>query len=65
MKELSKIANTLVRPGVGILAADESVSTIGKRFDDIGLENTPENRRNYREVNKAFSFFWFFKFPPL
>jgi fructose-bisphosphate aldolase class I len=37
-----------VAPGKGILAADESTATIGKRFDKIGVENTEENRRKYR-----------------
>lgn len=46
--ELRKIANAIVAPGKGILAADESVSTMGKRLQDIGLENTDENRRKYR-----------------
>lgn len=46
--ELRKIANAIVAPGKGILAADESVSTMGKRLSDIGLENTDENRRKYR-----------------
>ena len=39
---------TLTQPGKGILAADESTSTIGKRFDAIGIENTEQNRRDYR-----------------
>jgi len=39
-----------VRPGFGILAADESTGTIGKRFDKIKVENTVENRRAYREL---------------
>jgi fructose-bisphosphate aldolase class I len=34
--------------GKGILAADESNSTIGKRFDSIGIENSEQNRRDYR-----------------
>jgi fructose-bisphosphate aldolase, class I len=49
-KELKEIANALVTPGKGILAADESVATCGKRFASIGLENTEENRRRYREL---------------
>jgi fructose-bisphosphate aldolase class I len=49
-EELSKIANAIVAPGKGILAADESTATIGKRFADIGIENTDENRRLYRQV---------------
>lgn len=48
--ELRKIANAIVAPGKGILAADESVSTMGKRLADIGLENTDENRRKYRQL---------------
>nr|AFX72988.1 fructose 1,6-bisphosphate aldolase [Spirometra erinaceieuropaei] len=49
-KELRDIANAIVAPGKGILAADESVSTIGKRFKSINLENTEENRRLYRQL---------------
>ncbi|KAJ9596255.1 hypothetical protein L9F63_027121 [Diploptera punctata] len=49
-EELSKIANAIVAPGKGILAADESTSTIGKRFSDIGVENTEDNRRLYRQL---------------
>jgi len=48
-KELMENANRICRPGFGILAADESTGTIGKRFDSIKLENTEENRRKYRE----------------
>lgn len=48
--ELRKIANAIVSPGKGILAADESVSTMGKRLTDIGVENTDENRRKYRQL---------------
>lgn len=50
LKELRDIANAIVTPGKGILAADESVSTIGKRFKNINLENTEENRRDYRQL---------------
>lgn len=49
-EELRKIAEAIVAPGKGILAADESVSTMGKRLVDIGVENTEENRRAYREL---------------
>lgn len=37
-------------PGKGILASDESTGTIGKRFAPIGVENTEDNRRKYREL---------------
>lgn len=48
--ELRKIANAIVSPGKGILAADESVATMGKRLANIGAENTEENRRKYRQL---------------
>jgi fructose-bisphosphate aldolase class I len=48
--ELNKIANAMVAPGKGILAADESTGTIKRRFDMIGVENTEDNRRDYREL---------------
>src|SRR4051812_8600883 len=50
MSELNDIARALVAPGKGILAADESDSTIKKRFDSIGVENTEDNRRAYRDL---------------
>jgi fructose-bisphosphate aldolase class I len=40
----------MVAPGKGILAADESSSTIKKRFDAIGVESTADSRRDYREL---------------
>ncbi len=50
MPDIAEIARALVAPGRGILAADESTSTIKKRFDAIGVENTEDNRRAYREL---------------
>jgi fructose-bisphosphate aldolase class I len=47
---LNEIAEKMVTPGKGILAADESTGTIQKRFDAIGVENTEANRRDYREI---------------
>lgn len=47
---LLETARTMVAPGKGILAADESTGTITKRFASIGAESTPENRRDYREL---------------
>ena len=47
---LKKVADAIVAPGKGILAADESTGTIGKRFDKFKLENIEENRRLYREM---------------
>jgi len=48
--ELHETARALVAEGKGILAADESDSTIKKRFDSIDLESTEENRRAYRDM---------------
>jgi fructose-bisphosphate aldolase, class I len=49
-KELHEVAQAIVADGKGILAADESDSTIKKRFDSIGIESTEENRRAYRDM---------------
>lgn len=48
--ELIATAKAIATAGKGILAADESTGTIGKRFAPIGVENTEENRRRYREL---------------
>jgi fructose-bisphosphate aldolase class I len=48
--DLHATAEAMVAGGKGILAADESTSTIGRRFAEIGVESTPENRRGYREA---------------
>jgi fructose-bisphosphate aldolase class I len=48
--DLSATAHALVAKNRGILAADESSSTIKKRFDTIKLESTEENRRAYRDM---------------
>jgi len=50
LTELNKIAEAMVAPGRGILAADESSGTIKKRFDAIGVESKPMTRRDYREM---------------
>ena len=47
---LISVAQQLVAAGKGILAADESLPTIKKRFDAIGVESTEDNRRAYREL---------------
>ncbi|KAM8848490.1 fructose-bisphosphate aldolase B [Synchiropus picturatus] len=49
-KELSDIAQRIVAPGKGILAADESTGTMGKRLQKINVENTEENRRSFRDL---------------
>ena len=50
LNSLEEIASYIVSEGKGILAADESNPTCGKRFDSIGVESTEENRRDYREM---------------
>lgn len=49
-ERLEDIAIAMTAGGKGLLAADESTSTIKKRFDTIKLESTEENRRDYREM---------------
>jgi fructose-bisphosphate aldolase class I len=48
--ELIATAKAIGAKGKGILAADESTGTIGQRFTKIGVENTEENRRKYRQM---------------
>ncbi len=50
MTDLHEIARTLVAPGKGILAADESVHTADTRLASHGIDTTLEMRRKYREV---------------
>jgi fructose-bisphosphate aldolase, class I len=50
LDELNKVAQAMVAPGKGLLAADESSGTIKKRFDAIGVESTEGSRRDYREM---------------
>jgi fructose-bisphosphate aldolase class I len=47
---LEQVAEAMVAPGKGILAADESSGTIKKRFDSIKTESTEASRRDYREM---------------
>jgi fructose-bisphosphate aldolase class I len=49
-EELIETARTIAQRGRGILAADESTGTIGKRFAPINVENVEDNRRAYREI---------------
>ncbi len=50
LADLNKVAQAMVAPGKGILAADESSGTIKKRFDAIGVTSTEDSRRDYREM---------------
>ena len=49
-QELEGTARSLVTEGKGVLAADESFGTIGKRFEAVGIESSEESRRDYREM---------------
>lgn len=48
--ELAAVAKRMVAPGKGILAADESTGTANKRFAPLGIAQTEEMRRKYREM---------------
>jgi fructose-bisphosphate aldolase, class I len=47
---LESVALALVAEGKGILAADETVATLTKRFDTLGIRSTEQSRRTYREM---------------
>jgi fructose-bisphosphate aldolase class I len=50
MNGLDDIAKALIAPGKGLLAADESLATIEKRFGAVNVASTDETRRSYREM---------------
>jgi fructose-bisphosphate aldolase class I len=50
LSDLEQVARAMVVKGKGLLAADESSSTIKKRFDGIKLDSTEEHRRTYRDM---------------
>lgn len=47
---LERVASALVADGKGILAADETVPTLTRRFDALGINSTGQSRRTYREM---------------
>jgi fructose-bisphosphate aldolase class I len=47
---LGSVAPALVAEGKGILAADETVPTLTKRFQTLGIQSTEQSRRTYREM---------------
>ena len=49
-RSLESVAKNLVADGKGILAADETVPTLTKRFDTLGIKSTEQTRRTYREM---------------
>jgi len=50
LTELQATITQLTARGKGLLAADESVATITKRLQAVGVESTEETRRAYRDV---------------
>jgi fructose-bisphosphate aldolase class I len=50
IEQLAETAQAMVARGKGIIAIDESTATIAKRFAGVGVENTEEHRRAYREM---------------
>jgi fructose-bisphosphate aldolase class I len=48
--ELKKVADYIATPGKGITACDEGPGTIGMRLEAVGMVNTEENRRKYRQM---------------
>ena len=48
--DLERVALMLVADGKGILAADETVPTLTRRFDTLGIKSTEQSRRTYREM---------------
>ncbi|NUS38707.1 MAG: fructose-bisphosphate aldolase class I [Lysobacter sp.] len=50
IEQLAETAQAMVARGKGIIAIDESTATIAKRFAGVGVENTEESRRAYREM---------------
>ena len=50
LQKLEKTVQELLSPGRGILAADESLGTIGKRFEGVGIESNEQSRQAYREM---------------
>jgi fructose-bisphosphate aldolase class I len=49
-QDLERSALTLVADGKGILAADETIPTLSRRFDTLGIKSTEQSRRTYREM---------------
>jgi fructose-bisphosphate aldolase, class I len=50
IEQLAETAQAMVAAGKGIIAIDESTSTIAKRFAGVGIDNSEESRRAYREM---------------
>lgn len=49
-QDMASTIEALLAPGKGLLAADESLSSISKRFEPFGIDSTEETRRQYRQM---------------
>jgi len=52
---LEETAAQIATPGKGITACDEGPATIGSRFEKVGIANSEETRRKYRQMLFTFS----------
>ena len=50
LDNMNDVAEAMTASGKGILAADESTGTIGKRLDQINTESTEQTRNAYRDL---------------
>lgn len=48
--ELRKVAQAMVAPAKGILATDDTLEGMGDRLKSVGLDNTEDGRRRYRQM---------------
>lgn len=47
---LKQVMQKVLQPGKGIFVTDECSHTIGKHFKQVGVKNTDQNRRDYRQM---------------
>ncbi len=52
--ELRQIAEAMVAPGKGILAADDPPASLGERLQGVGVDSGEEGRRRWRQVSDIF-----------
>ena len=50
MSDLNKLVLKIISNGKGILAADESTTTMTKRLEGVGIKSSAENRLKFREI---------------
>ena len=49
-RHLHSIANRVCQPGKGVLATDDTAGDLGARLEKLGVENSAESRRHYRQI---------------